>query len=235
MVSKLWRYPVKSMLGEACERLELEARGVKGDRLFAIRDADGKLGSGKTTLRFRHIDGLFAFRAIHGARAPEIIFPDGGRMAGSDTGIHEALSRALAVPVMLAREDGISHLDSGPVHLVTTASLRWLQAALPGSRVDERRFRPNILVEVPGERPVEHDWLGKTLCIGTSVKLRVSDSTERCVMTTLAQADLPADPRVLKRIARYADLQFGVYAEVVAPGSIARGDAILFSEGVGNA
>lgn len=221
-VSKLWRYPVKSMLGEACERMALDSHGVQGDRLFAIRDADGKRGSGKTTHRFRHIEGLFAFRAVR----DEVVFPDGRRMACDDPAIHEALSTALALPVTLAREDGTSHLDSGPVHLVTTASLRWLQALLPDSRIDERRFRPNIVVDVPGEAPVEQGWLGKTLRIGDSVRLRVSDFTERCQMTTFAQSDLPADPRVLKRIGRDANLRFGVYAEVLAPGTIACGDAI---------
>jgi uncharacterized protein len=226
VVLKLWRYPVKSMLGEACESVDLDARGVAGDRLFAIRDGDGKLGSGKTTRRFRHIAGLFAFRAVHRAPAPEIIFPDGRRMAGSDPDIHHALSQALAAPVTLAREDGMPHVDSAPVHLVTSASLRWLQAALPDSRIDERRFRPNIVIDVPGNEPMEQDWLGKTLRIGASAKLRISEVTERCVMTTFAQADLPADARVLKCIGRDADLQFGVYAEVLSPGTIACGDRI---------
>jgi uncharacterized protein len=222
-VARLWRYPVKSMLGEACERLELEANGVHGDRRFAIRSADGRLGSGKNTRRFRHIEGLFAFHAA----GHEIVFPDGRRMACADPAIHAALSAALAQPVTLARESGASHLDSGPVHLVTTASLRWLQALLPDSRIDERRFRPNIVMEAPGAGPVEQDWSGKTLCIGKSAKIRVSDPTERCQMTTFAQADLPADARVLTRIGRDAELRFGVYAEVLAPGSIACGDVIF--------
>jgi uncharacterized protein len=33
VVAGLWRYPVKSMLGERCEKVELESRGVLGDRL----------------------------------------------------------------------------------------------------------------------------------------------------------------------------------------------------------
>jgi len=216
VVSSLWRYPVKSMLGEACECFELDSRGVRGDRLFAIRDASGSLGSGKTTRRFRHIEGLFEFRALAG---PEVIFPDGRRMAGTDAGIHEALSRALGLPVTLAREEEVSHHDSAPVHLVTRASLRWLRA-------DERRFRPNIVVDLPGNEPVEQRWIGMTVAIGDTAVLRILEPTERCVMTTFAQADLPAEPGLLKRIARAADLQFGVYAEVVHPGTIACGDAI---------
>jgi uncharacterized protein YcbX len=226
-VARLWRYPVKSMLGEACQRMALETHGVQGDRRFAVRSADGRLGSGKNSPRFRHIEGLFAFRAA----GDEIVFPDGKRMACGDPAIHAALSAALAQPVTLARESGASHLDSGPLHLVTTASLRWLQALLPDSRIDERRFRPNLVVEAPGAGPVEQDWLGRTLAIGDSVKIRVSDATERCQMTTFAQADLPADARVLTRIGREAQLRFGVYAEVLAPGSIACGDAIILSGG----
>lgn len=221
-ISKLWRYPVKSMLGEACDRLEVDARGARGDRLFAVRDAEGKLGSGKSTPRFAHIEGLFGFRATQ----DHLEFPDGRRLALTDPAIHDALSSALGRPVTLARESHLPHFDSSPLHIVTTASLRWLQAALPGSRIDERRFRPNIVIDVPGDRPVEQDWLGKTLALGSTVRLNVSAPTERCQMTTFAQSDLPADPRVLTRIGRAADLRFGVYAEVVVPGTLARGDLV---------
>ena len=99
-ISKLWRYPVKSMLGEACERLELDARGARGDRLFAVLDAEGRLGSGKSSGRLRYIEGLFTFRAAQ----DHIAFPDGARMTITDPGIHDALSRALGLPVRLARE-----------------------------------------------------------------------------------------------------------------------------------
>lgn len=215
-VARLWRYPVKSMLGETSERVDVDERGVRGDRLFAVRDERGSLGSGKTTRRFRHIEGLFGFKALAG---PEIVFPDGTRMAASDAGVHAALSRILGLPVTLAREESMPHHDSAPVHLVTTASLRWLKA-------DERRFRPNIVVDLPGEAPVEQGWIGKTLVLGDSVVLRIIEPTERCVMTTFAQEDLPADPSVLRRIAREANLQFGVYAEVLNPGTILRGDTV---------
>lgn len=218
-VARLWRYPVKSMLGETCERVDIDARGVQGDRAYAVRDSDGNLGSGKTTRRFRHIEGLLGFRALHRDGALEIFFPDGQRIAGGDPEVNGALSGALGIPVTLVREERVSHFDSAPLHIVTTASLRWLQA-------DERRFRPNIVVEMPGDAPAEQGWIGKTIAIGDSVVVRIVEPTERCVMTTSAQAELPADPRVLKRIGRDANLQFGVYAEVLSPGTIACGDSV---------
>lgn len=223
VVSALWRYPVKSMLGEECTEVELEARGVKGDRRFAVRGDDGRLGSGKNSRRHRHIEGLFTFRARYDGDGPEITFPDGRRMRVDDPGIDAALSEALRTPVALAREEGVSHFDSGPIHLVSSASLEWLRSRLPGSRIDERRFRPNLLIT---STESERSWIGRTLRIG-EVRLRVTDPTERCGMTTFAQSDLPFDPKILRSITQEAGQLFGAYAEVLHPGRIARGDAVI--------
>lgn len=226
-VSRLWRYPVKSMLGEECAHLDVNERGAAGDRLFAVRDIDGKFGSGKTTRRFRKIDGLFGFRAAYDRDVPRIIFPDGRTVLGSDSNVHAALSEALGQPVTLAREAGISHLDAGPLHLLTTASLAWLRALLPDARVDDRRFRPNILIDIPGATQVERLWRSKLLYIGKDVTLRVLDLTERCVMVNLSQADLPDDSRILRSVGRDTDPHFGVYAEVIVSGTIKRDDRVL--------
>ena len=225
-VAALWRYPVKSMLGERCQSLALTARGVEGDRLYAIRDADGKFGSGKSTRRFRRIDGLFAFHAVYDGDVPVLAFPDGRRLRGDDGSVHGALSAALGQPVTLAREAAISHMDAGPVHLLTTASLAWLRSLLPAARLDERRFRPNVLIDVPGASPIEREWLGRTVAVGDEVRLVVHDMTERCVMVSLAQSELPGDPAILRTLAQDAGLAFGVYADVVAPGRISVGDRV---------
>lgn len=226
VVATLWRYPVKSMLGEECRELELEARGFRGDRLFAVQDAEGKLGSGKNTRRFRRIDGLPGCSARHAGEWPEIAFPDGRRVRGDDPRVHDALSAALGTAVTLVREARIPHFDDGAVHLVTTAALEWLRARLPGSQIDGRRFRPNIVVSAAGAGQPEQSWVGRTLRIGDEVVLRVTSPTERCRMTTLAQGDLPEDVKVLRRLAEDAQAQFGVYAQVVKPGRIAAGDAV---------
>ena len=223
-VAKLWRYPVKSVGGEQCERLAVNARGVEGDRRYAVLNAEGRPGSGKTTRRFRQIDGLLELRATYQDDEPELLFPDGTRMLGSDPQIHAALSSFLKKPVTLAREQGISHLDAGPVHMITTAGLAWLRAALPDAAIDERRFRPNVVIDIPGDTQVEQAWIGRTFSIGSEVRLRISDPTERCRMVALAQGGLPYDPRVLSSIIRDAGSGFGVYADVVAPGAIQLGD-----------
>jgi uncharacterized protein len=223
-VATLWRYPVKSMLGEPCDQVELNTRGVRGDRQFAVRSADGKFGSGKNSRRFRHIEGLFTFRARLAGEWPEITFPDGRRLRADDPAIDSALSTALGEPVTLAREGEVSHFDASPLHLVGSRSLEWLKSRLPESHVDERRFRPNITLITEES---ELSWVGRILQIGNSVKLRITAPTGRCVMTTSAQTDLPFDPKILRCIAQEADEDFGVYAEVLQPGRVSRGDPVL--------
>ncbi len=94
-VTGLWRYPVKSMLGERCKMLELDSRGVMDDRRYAVRDANGKFGSGKNTRRFRKIDGLYGFSAVYSDGIPVMTFPDGSTKRGDDEDIDAALSDAL--------------------------------------------------------------------------------------------------------------------------------------------
>ncbi len=226
-VARLWRYPVKSMLGEQCGVLRLTPGGVDGDRRYAVRDAEGKLGSGKNTRRFSRIDGLFGFNARHGDAGPEIRFPDGSVRRYGDPGLDRALSDALSQPVTLTEQADVSHLDAGPVHLLTTASLRWLRQSLPDTQVDEQRFRPNIVLDVPGQGLPEQAWIGRRLRIGP-VELEIVEPTERCAMVTFAQQGLSRDVRVLRHIAQHADNCFGVYAEVLTSGSVSTGDRAWF-------
>ena len=160
-IAGLWRYPVKSMLGERRESLLLERRGVVGDRLYAVRDEAGKFGSGKTTRRFRLMDGLYRFRARYDGDTPVITFPDGAMLRGDDSAIDARLSDVLGISVQLSREANISHFDDGPIHLVTTASLRALGALLAQDETDARRFRPNIVIETDGEGFQEDSWEGR--------------------------------------------------------------------------
>ena len=227
-IFQLWRSPVKSMLGERRQWLTVEQRGVQGDRLYAVRDADGKFGSGKNTRRFRKIDGLFGFAARHRDQLLEIHFPSGIIMGCHDAAIHSALSAALGQPVVLAKEADIYHLDAGPIHILTSASLAWLRAALPDAGIDERRFRPNLVVDLSGQGLVEQEWIGRRLRVGREVQLEVTMGTERCGMITFSQSELAEEPSVLRHITREAGIQFGVYAEVIVSGSIQLNDPVAF-------
>jgi uncharacterized protein YcbX len=226
-VAELWRYPVKSVAGERCHELDFDARGADGDRAFALYGADGKIGSGKTTRRFRRMDGLLHYAASLDGGVPLIACPDGSRVRAGEPAADAALSAALGEPISVRPEHGIPHFDAAPVHLLSTASLHWLAARLgDASAPDIRRFRPNILLDVPaaGERP-EDGWRGRTLLVGDTVQIDIVERAERCVMTTMSQQALDEDARVLRTLGQLNDACFGVYASVRSPGRVRVGDA----------
>lgn len=213
------------MLGERLASVLVEQRGLEKDRLFAVRDGDGKLGSGKSTRRFRAMDGLFEFAAIYESGKMVLRLPDGSRLAGDEPGIHATISHWLGHEVTLAREATVSHFDAAPLHLLTTSSLRFLQQLLPLTAVDERRFRPSLVIETRGADLVEDGWVGRTVAIG-DVRLVVTQPTERCVMTTFSQSELEKAPEVLRTITQRNQACLGVYATVIAPGMVKCGDRV---------
>jgi uncharacterized protein YcbX len=225
-ISQLWRYPVKSMLGEACESLELDERGVRWDRGYALRRFDGKLGSGKDSTRFCAIEGLFEFRARLEGGVPIVTFPGGREWSAEDAGIHGELSRVLGVELTLSPEGDVAHMDAGAVHLVTGPGMRWLTEESGSSSCDPLRFRPNLMLEFKGHGPVEHDWTGRELHLGSEARLTIAQATTRCVMTGFAQGDLPTDNEPIKQINRQTDGLFGVYGSVLTCGRIRVGDTV---------
>ncbi|WP_159818017.1 MOSC domain-containing protein [Cyanobium sp. Copco_Reservoir_LC18] len=60
-VQTLWRYPVKSMLGDSPSQLAVDPRGIRGDRAYALWDhASGRVASAKNP---RLWQGLLGYRA----------------------------------------------------------------------------------------------------------------------------------------------------------------------------
>jgi hypothetical protein len=121
--------------------------------------------------------------------------------------------------------------DLAVVHLLTTATIDRLRALYPEGRFEVRRFRPNIVVSTgPAKQGfVENDWIDRTIAIGDEVRLRITGPCPRCVMTTLAQGDLPKDPGILRAAAQHNQANVGVYADVVAGGTIRRGDPVTLA------
>ncbi|MDP9425372.1 MAG: MOSC domain-containing protein, partial [Actinomycetota bacterium] len=112
-------------------------------------------------------------------------------------------------------------------HLLTTASLERLRELYGEGDFDARRFRPNVVVELDsGENGfVEDGWVGRTLSLG-EVVLEVTEPVARCVMTTLAQGDLPKDPNIMSTTYKYNDNRVGVYARVIRGGRVRRGNRV---------
>ena len=228
-VARLWRYPVKSLTGEEPSELELDARGVAFDRMWALVDGDGRIASGKPTRRFARVPGLMRHASRLDGDRPRITLADGRSARAGDPEMAELVEAMAGPGWSLRREAATPHLDAAPVHLATSATLAVLSDAV-GAEVVAERLRPNVLVDV-GDGPaslVEDGWVGRVLEVG-EVRLRVSERTERCVMVDHVRAGLPALPAragVLKAAGALNDACVGVYAEVLAPGRIGLGDPV---------
>lgn len=222
-VESLHRYPVKSLLGERFDLLDIDARGCVGDRLWSVRTATGKIGSGKTTRRFAAVQGLLRLRAAVEVDRVVITMPDGERLFVDSPDAAATISAYAGEPLTLAPETVVSHYDDGPVSLLGLSSVAALAAEV-GADVDPARFRANLLIaDTP---PLAEDQLvGHRLQVGTAV-LEVTMRSPRCVMIDMETADLPEQRGNLLSAGRLNDACLGVIATVVAPGRVTAGDTV---------
>jgi uncharacterized protein YcbX len=127
-----------------------------------------------------------------------------------------------------------SFFDLFPLSVLTTSTLAELGERQPESQFDARRFRMNVIVETSAHGFVENDWVGRTLTIGQEVRLGLALPDPRCVMPSLAQGELPRDPRILRALAQHNRIDVagalypcaGVYAVPEATGTIRKNDAV---------
>jgi uncharacterized protein len=284
-ITGLWRFPVKSMLGQELETVEVTEHGVVGDRAYAIVDREtGKVASAKhpklwpdllgcraefvepprpgeetPAVRIELADGTsvtsdapdvdavlssFFGREVELAGAApedytidqyhpdeENLDPEGHRNEVTEAKLGSAFFNERGLPSVVPEG---SFFDLFPISVLTTSSLDHFNELQPQSRFDVRRFRMNVIVDTPANGFVENSWLGHALEIG-DVQLNVAIPDPRCVMTSLAQEDLPRDPQVLKTLAQHNRLDVaggglfpcaGVYAVVGSAGTLRIGDRI---------
>lgn len=206
-VERLGLVPVKGLSWNSPDRIEVQAGGVTGDRLWSpvtsdlrcIRATDHPsmvgVGAGSKDLPTVERDVLFqgAEQIVHyyTRRVPARIF--GGRLA-------EHLSEAAGQRLLLARagEPG-SFLWSSPVSVL-------LRSELPGLPGDVDRYRANVVIDdrdaplkaVPGSRLV----LGE-------VVLRFERELDRCVVINHHPVTGHRDASLLKRLRPGALLGYG--------------------------
>ena len=275
-VKELWRYPVKSMMGEQLTSTEVAENGLLGDRAYALRDtSDGKIATAKNPRKWPNLfdyGAALTGAASGGEKMPpaRITLPNGNTISTEQPDAARILSAALKRQVRLekigrlekvepSRRDpsasnketseeywldmeGLEHrdtvtefnlpegtfFDTATVHILSTATLQRLHELYPEGRFAVPRFRPNVVVSPAAGTSgfVENVWIGRIVAIGESVRLKIDLSCARCVMTTLAQGDLPKDPGILRTAAQHNQVNVGVYASVLQGGKIQRGDSI---------
>jgi uncharacterized protein YcbX len=121
-----------------------------------------------------------------------------------------------------------THHDCWPLMVMTTSAMTAMQQALPDSNIDIKRFRPSIVIDSTETGHPEFTWTGKTAHIGTAT-VEFLDPCPRCIMITRRiNDDIPEDRAILRHVVRELDQNVGVYARVVAPGSVSVGDSLRF-------
>ncbi|WP_148573463.1 MOSC domain-containing protein [Nocardioides caldifontis] len=127
--------------------------------------------------------------------------------------------------------------DVHPLTLQSTASLRALGAELDGRPVDPRRFRLNVTLEV-GDRPfIEDEWADRVLEVG-GCRLRLRGGIPRCLAVEHRPYDADRGLQVQRRIRELRGptatewgpaVLFGMYADVVQPGTVAVDDPVVLA------
>ena len=103
-VSGLWRYPVKSMGGDAFDELHIGEHGVIGDRGWAVRDeVRGGIRGAKKIGSLMRLSARYEEEPVPGASPPPVAItaPDGATIRSGDPDVDERLSAALDHPVTL--------------------------------------------------------------------------------------------------------------------------------------
>ncbi len=235
-VQALWRYPVKSMQGEAVIESVVGPRGFAGDREWAVID----VATGLALTGRRAPELLFGQAALAGDGV-RITLPDGSVAADDDAlsgwlGRRVTLTRAspttsgtfeigLAVDDDADRDPSVEWYQwEGPVgtfHDSTRTQVSIIGTGTVGAW-DMRRFRPNVAVDGSDE----DGWVGQQVRVGDAV-LDVVKQIDRCVMTTRRQpGGIERDLDVLRTINRDRANNLGVGTLVITPGTIRVGDAV---------
>jgi uncharacterized protein YcbX len=245
------------MLGETLEAAAIDQRGVVGDRAYALMDpAENRVGSAKIPKKWARLyefRSAYGPAANGTLPMPSITFPDGETVPADAPDIDARLSEALGKDVrfVAVKPEGLKleavkpgldavelaetvdfplvnpFFDFAALHIVTNATLDQYRSLYPEGDFDERRFRPNIVLDTPGESGfLEQTWVGKTLAIGDEVRVRIMMPTHRCAATTLPHHGLPKDVEILRTANKHNAGNVGVYASVERTGTVRVGDAV---------
>jgi uncharacterized protein len=203
-VAALWRYPVKSLRGEALESATLTGDGVEGDRRVHVTTPGG-LVTGRTRHRLLTIPAS--------TREDDVPLVAGHPWDSIEAG--QIVANATATPTRLVAYDGPDRFDVLNLLVATDGEVARLGA-------DVRRLRPNILVgDVAAE--AERSWPGKAIAIGDAL-IGVHSLRARCVVTTIDPDSGEQDVEILRRINRDFGGETTLNCWVIRHGTIRVGD-----------
>lgn len=220
------RYPMEPVSGEASPPVEItlaDGTQVRSDTPEAATRLGVLLGR-PVSLRALGPAGTESEpRLTMDMETPETVRQLNGLIPGEPMPDYSALP-----PEKLGLLRQGNYFDAYPLHLLTRTTLRTLARLAPESMWDERRFRPNVLIDaVLADGYPELEWIGRQIRIGTAV-IEVVMGCPRCVMVTQAADELPQDHRTMRTLVRETKHLAGVYARVLTAGAMRPGDEVQF-------
>jgi uncharacterized protein YcbX len=245
-ISGIYRYPVKGLTPELLPRAALNiGQTLLADRRYAIENgpsgfdpAEPKWLPKPHFLMLQRDEWLVPLRAhfddvshvLTLRRAGEIVAQGDLETAGGRAAIEQFFARQHAGeikgPPKILTSPGHSFSDVARkvVSIINLNSLRAIETMV-GATVHPLRFRANLYVE---GWPAWHefDLLDRTLAIGTA-RVKVVKRITRCAAVNVdpdtGARDLSIPQALMRRLGHN---ECGIYAEVIAGGSVALGDAI---------
>ena len=234
-VEALFRYPVKSMSGEALEEAELGWHGLDGDRRLAFRRIDDRRGF--PWLTASKLPELILFAPVRrgtdaaGGLPTHVRTPGGEELDLFGPELAAEIGGRYGSPVEMTHLNrGI--FDEASVSAITSATVGAI-AELVGNRPDVRRFRPNILISSQQSEPFEEDaWVGGVLSFGEggeAAAIAVTNWDVRCSMINFDPDSGLRTPEVLKAVVRERDNKAGIYGTVIRCGRLAVDQPVYFT------
>lgn len=222
-IAELWRYPVKGMRGERLAALDLDAHGIAGDRRFGFRSSGAPRG--KPLLTGAERAAMLLYTASGAGAETRVTGPDGETFRLDDRLLIDRLQDSLPGSHTLSLVRSETPLtDVRPVAMVGAGTLAQLAREF-GAAVDPRRFRANILLDLPSAF-AEDGLAGRRVAIGPDALLRVTERVPRCRIVTLDPETAAANPGLMKHLDRYHEGRIGMYATVLRTGRLRVGDAV---------
>ena len=227
-IRMLARYPVKSMQGEACASLPLTLQGFEEDRRFAFVQAESR--SDFPWLTARQMPELLRWQTSVGKPgtpdvAVTVTTPEGERWPIAISELRQVIEKRFGKPVFLLRD----HRGSFDVANVSLISEQTVQRIAEESQTEANpwRFRPNLLVNLEGGKAFDElKWVGRILRLGDKARIAVIKEDQRCVIITLDPTTAEPTPQILKYVVQQHNKCAGVYATVLTPGEVLRGDGV---------
>lgn len=225
-VAAIYRYPVKSMRGQALPEGAIGWHGLAGDRRYAFVQTSNF--SSFPWLTGREIAPLLLYTPFfadpsHPATSKIVVkTPAGRELAIESAELVSELVGLYGEPAHLVQSNR-GNFDSMPVSVITRATLKALGEKL-GQTFEGRHFRQNIVIEnYDGEAFGEESWLHNTLTIGEGappVTIRASRQIERCMMINLDPETAHKNPAVLREVAQNRANCLGIFGPVLEVGRI---------------